>query len=128
MPIATLILDLAEVEYRVECLEEDIPVRGQFDSGDPQYAADDREIEDKIIRDLESGNPWAWCRIRVVARIGMFEGSDCLAGCSYASEQDFTGECDPSDPTSTGYYADMRVEALANLKAKLLAAGFTISD
>jgi len=67
----------------------------------------DREAEEWILAQLESGNDWAWCRVRVTARWKGFEGSDSLGACSYKSEADFC--------TEDGYFADMKQAALDEL-------------
>lgn len=117
MATATLILDLSQVEYTIECLEEDTPVRGNaLASGDDDA---DREAEDEILAALER-NPWAWCCVRVIARLGPFQGDDCLGCCSYKSEDDFLESGD--------YAPQMKDDALANLKAAIIAAGGTIVE
>ncbi len=100
-----------QVEFEVECLPEDISVEGNFASGDEEA---DREMERRIMADLESGNEWAWCTVRVTARYGDFEGVDYLGACSYASKADF---CQPGC-----YFDDMKKEALDDLNRKVRAA------
>lgn len=82
---------------------EDIPVRGNASAID---AETDRETEDEIFRQLDSGNDWAWCNVTVTASFRGFEASDHLGACSYASEADFRA-CD--------YFADMVRSALIAL-------------
>lgn len=94
-----------EVTYTLECLPEDIGVRGNaLASGDD---GEDRRAEDAIIADLEAGNEWAWCCVKVTAEWNGFEGKDYLGGCSYASEDDFK--------QPGGYYDDMKQQALDDL-------------
>lgn len=80
-------------------------------SGDP---AEDKKTEDAIIRELESGNQWAWCMVKVTASVTVdqhvFTGTDYLGCSSYSNEQDFTDSV---------YYQDMRGRALEDLKANL---------
>ena len=94
-------------EVTVECLPEDVSVRGNaVCSGDEEY---DKAVEDKIIADLEF-NPWAWCVVKVTATaedLPGFEGCDYLGGCSYSSEAEFR---------AGGYFDDMKTEAIAELK------------
>lgn len=98
----------ADVEFEIECLPEHIPVRGNaMASDDPDL---DREQEDSIIRDLENGNEWAWCCVKVTASWNGFVGTDYLGGCSYKSEEDFKA-CD--------YFEDMKGEALSDLNSHL---------
>ena len=106
-------LSLADVEYEVECLPESMQIEGNaMVSGDDE---EDRKCEQWIHDQLESGNDWAWCCIKVTARLGPFEGFDCLGGCSYLSEADFM--------TEDGYYPGMRDVALADLLEHAKAQG-----
>lgn len=103
-----------EVAYKVECLPEDVPVRGNaMVSGDAAY---DKKVEDKILRDLRS-NPWAWCTAKVTAYAiadGVLLESDpeYLGACSYKSEADFK---------AGGYYDDMARACLMSLSAEISA-------
>lgn len=110
MNIKTLTKD--DVEFTVECLEEDIPVRGNvMASGDDDL---DREEEDRAINDLNSGNPWAWCTVKVTAKhpnLPGIEGVDYLGGCSYKSQADFEGQ--------SGYFDDMKDRALEELNREI---------
>lgn len=90
--------DRAKVQYRIEIQPEHIPIEGNaIASGDAEY---DAKVEQDIIAQLESGNLWAWCCVRVVAYIeGIdLEGDDYLGACSYKSEEDFK---------QGGYFEDM---------------------
>lgn len=99
--------DRAEIE--IECYPEDNPVRGNaLASGDED---EDRACEDAILRDLEGGNVWAWCTVRVVARDGKHEGSSSwIGGCSYENEKGFR-EC--------GEFEALKSEALEDLAANI---------
>jgi hypothetical protein len=97
-----------EVKFEVECLPEDTPLRGNCSAIDPET---DYETEKRIRRQLRSGNKWAWCVVRVVARWKVYTGDDYLGCCSYKGEKDF---CQPG-----GYFDDMKAVALDNLNAKL---------
>lgn len=114
-----------EVTYEIECLPENMSVRGNaMCSGDADI---DRQVEDEILHKLESGNEWAWCVVRVVARITlpsgtMLEGSDYLGGCSYNSREDFEA--------STDYLEDMKGRALDDLRetlARLVGDGESVA-
>jgi hypothetical protein len=84
---------------------EDTPIRGNaIASGDD---AIDRETEDALIADVESGNDWAWCIVIVRASFAGQEGYATLGACSYKSAADFEANSD--------YYEDMREQALDNL-------------
>lgn len=99
------------VSYGIECLPEHVGVRGNaMCSGDDDF---DREVEDKIIAELEGGNDWAWCMVRVTARydgIDNVVGDDYLGCCSYQGEADFKAD---------GYYDDMKDRAREYLYAQL---------
>lgn len=98
------------VQYRVEVLPEDMPVRGNaLASGDP---AEDKRVEDEIIERLECGDIWAWCTVRVVASLpdSVLEGEKYLGACSYRDLDDFM---------ESGYYEDMRDCALEELQDKV---------
>lgn len=110
--VYTLRLFLRDVDYTIECLPEDTPVRGNsVASGDDEY---DRKVERKIERDLDRGNEWAWCCVRVTARLSRFKGEDYLGGCSYSSQDEFCRD---------GYFQDMKAEALADLIRNIKEAG-----
>lgn len=104
--------DDSMVSYKLECMPEDTPVRGNaMNSGDADF---DRECEDKILADLEGGNDWAWCCVRVTAT---YDGIDCVVGmdylncCSYNDEEDFKAP--------GGYYDQIKEEARDDLYWKL---------
>ncbi len=102
---------MTQIEFTLECLAEDTEVRGNaMASGDDHF---DREVEDKIIADLEGGNEWAWCCVKVTARAGGAKGTDYLGCCSYAGEEEFRKDA---------YFADMKECAQAELLAALADA------
>ncbi len=98
-----------DVEIRVECLPEYMPIKGNASAIDEDT---DRETENEIQRQLEDGNVWAWCCVKVSAHWHGLEGADCLGGCFYKSQADF---CAPG-----GYYDDMKARALEDLNAQVL--------
>jgi hypothetical protein len=96
----------SQIEYLIECLPEDIQIEGNaMASGD---ADDDKRVEDSIREQLNNGNEWAWCTVKVTAFIPGtgIEGTDYLGCCSYKSESDFKRD---------GYYKDMCAQAKADL-------------
>ena len=100
-------LDADEVEFSIECLEEDQQVRGNAQaSGDDEQ---DKYAEDMIIEQLENGNRWAWCTVKVTARFEDLEGHDYLGCCSYSDEEEFK---------RGGYWEDMKARALNELQEK----------
>lgn len=99
--------DDASYDFDVE-QDSDDPA-GNFASGDD---AQDAETLQWIRDELDSGNVWAWCCVRVTAKWTdrddvEHEGFDSVGGCSYASERDF------KRPGS--YYDDMKHEAFRDL-------------
>lgn len=106
-----------EVTFTLTAEDEDIPVRGNaMASGDPDL---DKRVEDGIIERLDGGDIWAWCYVRVTARLTLpdgswFEGTDGLGGCSYHDQSDFM--------ESGGYYDDMKTRALEDLQEKIETA------
>lgn len=96
---------MPKIEYEVEFLPEDIPVRGNFTaSGDDEA---DRRDEDAVIARLDRGDMLAWCIVEVTASLHRggvsFKGVSRLGGCSYSSEEEFKGDA---------YFDDMKREAI----------------
>lgn len=99
-----------EVTFELICEPEHIEIEGNcMASGDD---AVDREAADWIREQLASGNEWAWCCVHVIARWQGYEGHDYLGGCSYRSEEEFTGERD-------AYYVSMKEQALGDLNRRI---------
>jgi hypothetical protein len=84
------------------------PIRGNaIDSGDEEY---DREVEDQLIDEVNSGNVWAWFSAEIKASYNGVSCSDYLGCCSYEDEQDFrASDC----------YQDMVAQATDELREKL---------
>lgn len=94
-----------QVAFTVTAEREDTPVRGNaLASGDD---AADRAAEDAILAELNAGNVWAWCTVRVRAEYRGFVGDDHLGCCSYDSEAAFR---EPGD-----YFDDMKKAAFYHL-------------
>lgn len=94
----------SEVTFTLEIEPEEIPFEGNaIASGDDSV---DEETNQWIRDQLNAGNDWAWCCVKVTAEWNGYTGVDYLGGCSYRSEKDFM---------SDGYYADMKSEALDRL-------------
>lgn len=77
-------LTAAEVTFEVTIEAEDMPVRGNFASGDDEL---DKADEDAIIERLDRGDIEAWCCIVVTATWeapdgNEYTGRDTLGGCS----------------------------------------------
>ena len=101
-----------DVVITLECLPEDIPIRGNaVFSGDPDF---DRRVENKIIAKLDH-NEWAWCCVRVTARWKKYPKlaeDEYLGCCSYANEDAFR---------KGGYFEDMCSETTDRLQTRLRA-------
>lgn len=113
--------DESKVTYTLEPLHEHTQVKGNaIASGNDDY---DKEVEDSIVADLEGGNEWAWCTVKVLAQ---YDGIDCVIGsdylgcCSYASREDFLKD--------DGYYESMKDVARADLYNQLLTIYNTLSE
>ncbi len=106
------------IDYIIEAMPEDCPVRGNaLASGDD---AVDREHEDRILAELDAGNIWAWCCVKVTATCAGHTGVDYLGCCNYADETDFRRE--------GGYWNDMKEEAKAGLMVNLEAASLLYAE
>lgn len=86
------------MKFKIECEPETQSVRGYFGY---DTEAENKEAENAILAQLESGNEWAWCSVRVYFEFsdGQRLCSDWLGCCSYASEADFRD--------NSGYFDDM---------------------
>ena len=107
---------MKEVEFIVEMLPEEASIRGNaVVIGDEDR---DRLAEGEIISALADGNDWAWCRVKVTARVDGIEGTDYLGCCSYRDEEDFR---------EGGCYEDMQGCALNELRDKLTDALYAVN-
>ncbi|KKN65618.1 hypothetical protein LCGC14_0479340 [marine sediment metagenome] len=100
------------VFFTIEPETEHTPLKGNvLASGDDET---DEAAEKEVQKQLETGNEWAWCCVKVTAvwhsTSGTeYSGTACLGCCSYESEKDFRGD----------YYTELQKEALADLNTKL---------
>lgn len=97
-----------EVEFEIEVLEEDIPVNGNVTAIDDET---DFKNEQVVISEIEKGNVWVWCTVKVTASYKQHEGSDYLGCCSYKDQSDFVN--------NSGYYEDMKKIAYNELIIEL---------
>lgn len=88
----------------VECLPEDLQIKGNASAIDDET---DAQVEREILEQLDSGNEWAWCTIKVSLKWKGYEGTDYLGACSYKSKKDFI---DAND-----YFPDMVAIAFNDL-------------
>ena len=115
MKTKTIIIpEFEDCAFGVECLPETMPIKGNASAIDDET---DAIIEKHIKADLESGNQWAWCCVRVTcyrdAMLNGVSGVDYLGGCSYENEDDFIKH--------GGYWEDMKRAAYANFVANIEA-------
>lgn len=98
-----------EIEITIEIEPEHIPFKGNCRvSGDPVF---DKSCEDWIQSQLEKGNEWAWCCVRVVGKWNDLVADDYLGCCSYESEKDFR--------QPGGYFEGMRLNVIEDLNKKV---------
>jgi hypothetical protein len=108
-PIMKKQLKINDVSFQIYAINEDVPVKGNaIASGDDAF---DRKVENRIIRELENGNVWAWCTVEVKAIYKELSASDYLGCCSYKHEKDFMKK--------GGYYHGMKERAFDELKKKV---------
>jgi hypothetical protein len=92
----------------VECLPEDLQIKGNASAIDDET---DAQVEREILEQLDSGNEWAWCTIKVSLKWKGYEGTDYLGACSYKSKKDFI---DAND-----YFPDMVDQAFNDLVSNI---------
>lgn len=95
---------------RLECYPEDVPPKGYCSAIDDET---DAATELWIEHQLNTGNQWAWCMVKVTAEWRDFSAYDTLCACSYESEEAFRAD---------GYYADMAATALNELAERIESA------
>ena len=94
-----------ECEFSIEAEPEEMSPEGNASAIDEET---DKAILDHINEQLEAGNIWAWCSVKVTCSWtdeegNVYEGNDYLGGCSYENEQGFK--------QPGGYYDDMKTQA-----------------
>ncbi len=94
----------ADIEWTVEALPEDALIQGNASAIDPET---DRETEQWITEQLESGNEWAWCTVKVTGRFRGLSAHAYLGCCSYESREAIT--------MPEGYYPDLQAEILEEI-------------
>lgn len=73
-------------------------------------AEENRAAEKHVLQQVQSGNDWAWCSVRVYVEFsdGQRIHSNWLGCCSYENEKDFR--------ENSGYFRDMCKEVQALLR------------
>jgi hypothetical protein len=102
---------IGNVVISLDALEDDASIEGNCSAIDEET---DAQTAAHIRAALEAGNEWAWCIAQVTAELSGdgAEGTAYLGGCSYASAESFKTD---------GYYADMVLEALEQLRDAVAA-------
>lgn len=101
-------LELSDIEFSIECLPEYIPIKGNvMASGNDEY---DRRAEEEVECQLDAGNEWAWCNVKVIGRYKGLTAFDTLGACSYENKKEFI---------NGGYYLDMQTVVLGELQNQL---------
>lgn len=98
-----------DVDWTIECLPEIDGPEGHFATGDDDY---DRAIVADINEQLDNGNEWAWCVVKLTGAIDGLVASAYLGGCSYGSREAFETDA---------YYKDMQHEVCEELLTQLTA-------
>lgn len=98
--------DTPGVEVTLTSEPEEEDYRGNCSAIDDET---DRETERWISDQLQRGNDWAWCWVKVEVAWYGFRAVDTLGMCSYLSEADFR--------TPGGYFDDMVSECLRHINA-----------
>ena len=110
----------SDVIFKLYCMPEDlVSIRGNvMASGDDET---DRESESWVLSQLESGNEWAWCIVKVCAVYDddLQGESNYLGACSYESEKEFR---------ESDYFSDLCQEALFDLNEKIHKAAKLIAE
>jgi len=86
-----------EVEFEFIMHNEDISPYDQFE----------KEDAEKVVKEFNNGNPYAWFCAECRASYRNFSASEYLGGCSYESREDFLSE--------DGYWEDMKSMAYNQL-------------
>jgi len=98
-----------KILIRVDYEEEDLEIEGNVSAIDKETdLAQERWTHDQ----LNAGNLFAWCWVKVTARCGPFIGSDSLGCCSYATKEDLERDLLP----------EMKCNAVADLKSNMQRA------
>ena len=103
MDFPNALLNRTAVKFSISIKDEDHSYHDDF----PE-AEQIKWVEEQI----EDGNEWGWCSVKVTARLEGYgiEEYDYLGSCSYKNEADFK---------AGGYYEQMEEAAFLNLNEKV---------
>lgn len=103
---------IKDVEFTIECLPEEQPIKGNaISTGDED---EDQRVENAIFQQLDNGNEWAWCCVKVTASYRGLTAEDYLGCCSYADKKDFEKDMYFKDMKQTTYKE--LIKQIENLK------------
>ncbi len=97
----TININSTDLNFEIILHEEHMPIEGQFD---------DKETEQWVLDEYNSGNDWAWCSVEVRGTYKGLTASDYLGACSYKDKEDFK---------IGGYYEDMKTTVLNEIREQL---------
>lgn len=101
-------LVLKQATFYIDISPEDSQIEGNVSAVDPET---DKEQEDFVRSQLDSGNDWAWCIVKVTGEFKGLTAYDYLGGCSYSSEKAFIDNND--------HYADMKDRCASEIAESL---------
>jgi hypothetical protein len=101
----------------LEKLRKRVTIKHTLEEQDesPEAVFDDEGCITWIEDQLQRGNEWAWCSIKISVSYGGLTRHEYLGGCSYESEKSFV--------EGSGYYDDMVTTALKELATDLEILG-----
>ena len=112
------LLEFRKVKLLPEMLEVELTCEHEPEHPRDYFAYEtDDENNDAVswvIEELEQGNEWVWCAVRVkvwLPQLPELTEDAYLGGCSYRSEDDFK--------ENSGYYQDMINDAMKALEERL---------
>jgi len=105
------------ITFEIECLPEHMHPEGMaICSGDEDY---DRQVVAKILEDLENGNEWSWCVVKVSGSVNGVSSEEYLGGCSYESQESFENDL---------YCEDMKSSVIDEITKELLENYETVKN
>jgi len=95
--------NIKQIAFSLEIIPEHIPLEEVFDSS---------EIIKEIKGQINQGNLWAWCTVRITGTYKVLSAYSYLGCCSYKDLNDFM---------SSGYVADMQQEILQDIRNQIVS-------
>lgn len=101
-------LEKIEEQIRKNCT---ITVKAQIEEHLSPRDCLDAEGAVFVEREIEKGNEWAWCSVKVTVSYEGLSQDDYLGGCSYANKEEFM---------ESGYMKDMVGDCIAQIRDKVI--------